>query len=508
MAIASFTPAGPLRGEVRVPGDKSISHRALILSALADGPSRIRGLATGADVGSTIACLSRLGVAIETGGQGELVVRPPRGGLRPPSGPLDAGNSGTTMRLLAGVMAGQPFWSRLTGDASLRRRPMARIAEPLRWMGAHVVARGSRGGGAGEVAGVEAAGTEAAGVEATAGGAGETAPLDIRGPVPPGPLAARRHDLAVASAQVKSCLLLAGLHAAGRTAVSEPFPSRDHTERMLGVFGVKVAARRGADPGASSPGSAASRGESPVTVTVEGRSYPRLEPADLEVPADFSSAAFWIVAALLVPGSAVRLPWVGVNPTRTGLLAVLGRMGAGDRVRVENLFEPAGGGEPRADVVVRSPGSPATRRGRPAPPAGFLKAVRVSAHEVPALIDEIPILAVAATQARGTTVIEGAGELRVKESDRLAALVSELGRMGALVEAEGDTLIITGPTPLRPARAFAFGDHRMAMALAVAALVASAHRAGRPAAPTEIVGFEAAGVSYPGFHRDLEALLA
>jgi len=329
------------------------------------------------------------------------------------------------------------------------------------------------------------------------GGAGETAPLDIHGPLPPGPLTAKVHNLTVASAQVKSCLLLAGLHAAGRTTVSEPFPSRDHTERMLTAFGVKVCACGGGSDGGPR-----------VTVAVDSDGFPHLRPADLEVPGDFSSAAFWIVAGLLVPGSLVRLPRVGANPTRTGLLAVLGRMGAGEWISLENLSESPGGGEPLADIVVRSPGAPAALLGRPSPPTGWLRAVRIPAAEVPALIDEVPILAVAATQAQGTTVIEGAGELRVKESDRLAALASELGRMGARVEADEDRLVITGPTPLRSARVFAYGDHRMAMALAVAGLVTWAGQPDRPAAPTEVAGFEVAGVSYPGFHRDLEALLA
>ena len=474
MALETFAPTGPLAGEVRVPGDKSISHRALILAALADGPSRIDGLATGADVGSTVTCLDRLGVRVSQG-----VVHPPRGGLRPPDGPLQAGNSGTTMRLLAGVLAGQPFRSTLDGDASLRRRPMARVARPLRRMGADVLARPADGGDE------------------------ETAPLEIRGPLPPGPLTARVHRLPVASAQVKTCLLLAGLHAAGRTTVIEPFPSRDHTERLLRVFGVMVTdggrlLGAGVTPGAEA-------GPVGRAVSVESDGWPLLHPVELAVPGDFSSAAFWIVAGLLVPGSALRLAGVGVNPTRTGLLAVLARMGATRAVALEGLQEAVDAadgaecGEPVADIVVRGLEPARARRGSV---PGVLRATLVTAAEVPSLIDEVPILAVAATQAEGVTVIEGAGESRVKETDRLEALAGELGRMGAHIEAGPDRLVITGPTRLHPARVSARGDHRMAMALAIAGLLTQPV-AGRQ---TEVAGFETAGVSYPGFRRVLEEL--
>ena len=474
MALETFAPTGPLAGEVRVPGDKSISHRALILAALADGPSRIDGLATGADVGSTVTCLDRLGVRVSQG-----VVHPPRGGLRPPDGPLQAGNSGTTMRLLAGVLAGQPFRSVLDGDASLRRRPMARVACPLRRMGADVLARPADGGDE------------------------ETAPLEIRGPLPPGPLTARVHRLPVASAQVKTCLLLAGLHAAGRTTVIEPFPSRDHTERLLRVFGVMVTDGGRLLGGGVSPGAEA--GPVGHAVSVESDGWPLLHPVELAVPGDFSSAAFWIVAGLLVPGSALRLAGVGVNPTRTGLLAVLARMGATRAVALEGLQEAVDAadgaecGEPVADIVVRGLEPARARRGSV---PGVLRATLVTAAEVPSLIDEVPILAVAATQAEGVTVIEGAGESRVKETDRLEALASELGRMGAHIEAGPDRLVITGPTRLHPARVSARGDHRMAMALAIAGLLT------RPVAgrQTEVAGFETAGVSYPGFRRALEEL--
>ncbi len=476
-----------LQGEVTVPGDKSISHRALLLAALAEGESRITGLGPGADVASTVECLRECGVTFEPDGRpgrpGSLTVRPPRGGLRPPPGPLDAGNSGTTARLMAGVLAGQPFRGTLTGDASLRRRPMTRVAGPLRRMGATVVA--SAGAASGEE---------------------ETLPLVIRGRVPPGPLDAGVHRLPVASAQVKSCLLLAGLHAAGRTVVVEPAPSRDHTERLLGIFGARV------DTG---------RGPEGAWVAVESDGHPRLHAAEIDVPGDFSSAAFWIVAALLVPGSRLRLPRVGVNPTRTGLLRVLERMGAvagdeggvavsgsetGAAVAGSETGAGAGGGETAALTArggsVGGDGEPVADllvRGLPGP--GSLRATTVQASEIPTLIDEIPVLAVAATQAAGLTVIEGAGELRHKESDRLEAVATELGRMGARVEVDGDRLAVWGPTPLRPARVSARGDHRMAMALAVAALVAA------PGRPTEIVGSEACRISYPGFWDCLEELV-
>jgi len=335
---------------------------------------------------------------------------------------------------------------------------MSRIAEPLRRMGARVVARGREGDG-------------------------ETAPLEFRGPLPPRPLTPATHRLPVASAQVKSCLLLAGLHACGRTTVVEPVRSRDHTERLLARFGVPV------DVADSPDGHK-------VSVTSEG--LPRLTPADLEVPGDISSAAFWIVAALLVPGSELRLTGVGVNPTRTGLLEVLRRMGADIRLETTRVAVSAAGDEPVADIVVLTagPGRSARSRGSGRAETG-LEGTVVTAEELPSLIDEIPVLAVAATQAAGTTVVEGAGELRVKESDRLTALAVELGRMGAGIEIDGDRLIIEGGPPLRAGRVWAHGDHRMAMALGVAGL------AGGSGHPTVVDGAEAASVSYPGFWTEL-----
>lgn len=451
-ATKAIAPARPLRGEVRVPGDKSLSHRALMLAALATGgTSRIRDLAPGLDVASTARCVAALGARVTLHHDGgprprlAALVEPPVGGLRPPAGPLDAGNSATTLRLLAGVLAGQPFSSVLTGDASLRRRPMRRIIDPLRESGAEVEALG---------------------------GGGEWAPLRVRGPIPPRPLLGRRHRLAVASAQVKSCLLLAGLYSTGRTTVEEPVRSRDHTERLLAMLGV--------DSGTTPDGA----------VWVAGNGRPVITPFDLTIPGDFSSAAFFIGAALLVPGSELRLPGVGVNPTRTGLLEVVARMGGS--VRLDNLRQPGrGAGEPVADLVISSPS-----RGNG---DGLgLRAAHVTAAEVPGLIDEVPILAVLATQAEGVTVIEGAGELRVKETDRLAALAAELGRMGADIRAGEDRLEISGPTRLSAVRVRSHGDHRLAMALTVAALIAGP--------PDVIEGLSATAVSYPGFHEDLAAI--
>lgn len=452
-----------LAGVVRVPGDKSIGHRALILAALAGGKSVVRGLATGADVASTASCLGAMGVEIAAadgggdiaaGGSGAasvVTVNPPRGGLRPPTGPLFAGNSGTTARLLAGVLAGQPFLSHLDGDASLRRRPMARVTEPLERAGATVI-----GAGAGAAGGKRAL------------------PFSIRGPRPAGPLRALVHDLPVASAQVKSCLLLAGLYAAGRTVVREPGPSRDHTERLLRALGVTVEAGAG-------------------WTSLESGGHPDLPPFELDVPGDFSSAAFWIAAGLLVPGSLIRLPAVGVNPGRTGLLRVLGRMGAQGAVVLEGEGVTAGG-EPFADIVVKAVDGGGTG----------LVATTVGPKEIPSLVDEVPVLALIATQAEGTTVVEGAGELRVKETDRLDAVASQLAAMGAAIEVQGDRLVISGPTPLRPAKVDALGDHRMAMTLAVAGLIA---RARGPASRTEISGFGSVAISYPEFGAHLGRLL-
>ncbi len=414
----------PLRGEVVVPGDKSISHRAAILAALASGDSLIRGYASGADGRSTLACLRALGTGVRQVGDCDFLVS--GSGLREAPSELDCGNSGTTMRLLSGVLAAWPFLSILTGDSSLRGRPMARVVEPLTRMGARIWGREQ----------------------------GRYAPLAILG----GGLRGIDYSSPVASAQVKSAVLLAGLRAEGRTSVREPEPSRDHTERMLARFGVEVAVR-GRD--------------------VSVAPAPVLTPCPVRVPGDLSSAAFLIAAALLVEGSRLVVRGVGLNPTRAGFLRVLERSGA--PVRVLDLRDQES--EPVGDLEVSH---------------ARLRPFTVGAEEVPSLVDEIPILAVLATQAEGTTVIGGAGELRHKESDRLRTMAAGLAAMGAEVEESQDGLRIHGPCALRGGALSAEGDHRVAMALAVAALVARG--------ATAIEGAEAVDISYPGFFETLYAL--
>ncbi len=414
-----------LEADLEVPGDKSVSHRALILAALARGTSRIRGLAQGRDVASTRQALERLGVEVREGPGGWVeVCGRGVGGLAEPEDVIDCGNSGTTMRLLAGVLAGHGFLSVLTGDASLRGRPMARVLDPLREMGALAIGRAED----------------------------SLAPLVIRG----GPLRAVTWRLPVASAQVKSAVLLAGLHARGTTWVEEPVPTRDHTERMLLAMGAQVM-------------------REPGRVGVRGR--PRLRPLELEVPGDPSSAAFWAAAALVVPGSRVRIRGVLLNPTRTGFFRLLERMGAD--LAVEVTGEAAG--EPVGTIEVCH---------------GRLRGIEVGPADVPAAIDELPLLGVVAAKADGVTTVRGAGELRHKESDRIEALASELAKAGARVEAFPDGFRVHGGAPLRAARFESHGDHRIAMAMAVLAL-------GLPG-ESEILGAGAADVSYPGFWDVLE----
>jgi 3-phosphoshikimate 1-carboxyvinyltransferase len=422
-------PARRLRGTVEPPGDKSISHRAAILNALAQGRAAVDNFLRGADCLATLRCLRLLGVPWRWQGPGSLVVEGVGlDGLSEPPAPLDCRNSGTTVRLLAGVLAGQPFFSVLTGDASLRQRPMGRIAGPLREMGAQVWGR--RGG--------------------------ELAPLAVLGRRP---LRALEYRLPVASAQVKSCLLLAGLYADGETRLREPGPSRDHTERMLQAMGVEVRAEDGwlsLHPPSSG-----------------------LRPLSLRVPGDFSAAAFWMVAAAIHPDAEVRLVGVGVNPTRTGLLDALRLMGAD--IRLSN--ETTSGGEPVADIAVRS---------------SSLRGIEVDGEMVPRLIDEVPLLALAACFAHGETVVRGARELRVKESDRLRATARELGRLGADIEELDDGLRIRGGIRLQGCRVRSYGDHRLAMMLAVAGLVATGE--------TVIGNAGAVLVSYPEFWGELERL--
>ncbi|WP_267150106.1 3-phosphoshikimate 1-carboxyvinyltransferase [Tumebacillus lacus] len=421
-------PAASLRGVTAVPGDKSISHRSVMLGALANGVTHVTGFLPGADCLSTVACFRQLGVSVEQLSATELKVHGVGlRGLQEPSDVLDVGNSGTTMRLLLGILAGQPFHATLTGDVSIRRRPMGRVSVPLRQMGAHIDGREE----------------------------GRLAPLSVRG----GGLRAIRFDSPVASAQIKSAVLLAGLFADGETGVREPEASRDHSERMLRAFGVDVAEKDG-------------------YITVQGGS--QLIATDIEVPGDISSAAFLIVAAAIRPGSDLTIRGVGVNPSRTGILDVLREMGA--RIDLQN--ERESGGEPIADIRIQG---------------GELRAVTVGGATIPRLIDEIPVLAVAATQAVGVTVIRDAKELKVKESDRIATTAAELRKFGASVEELEDGLHITGPTPLSGGAEIAtYHDHRIAMAMAVAGLAADG--------PTVIRDWEAVDVSFPGFGQLLQNL--
>ncbi|MGO9829901.1 MAG: 3-phosphoshikimate 1-carboxyvinyltransferase [Myxococcaceae bacterium] len=420
-------------GTIEVPGDKSISHRALVFAALGDSPLSLEHLAPGADVRSTAACLEALGVERRAVEGGALVVRG-RGALLPPSHRLECGNSGTTMRLLSGLVAGAGVVATLDGDASLRRRPMARVLAPLRAMGA------------------QAAGTPTL--------QDECAPLHFAG----GALVGRTHQLRVASAQVKSCLVLAGLQADGVTSIREPEASRDHTERMLRAFGAPL------------------RVASDGTVLVERLVRPLALPARLRVPGDPSSAAFFVGAAALVPNASVACAGVDVNATRTGFLRVLARMGA--EVRLEPAPEEAG--DPVATLHVRA--------------GARLTATTIHPAEVPSLLDEVPLLAVVASQAQGVTRLSGAAELRVKESDRLRQVCQALRAMGADVEETPDGFVVQGPSRLQGAYLDAAGDHRIAMAFAVAGLVADGE--------TTLEGAEWADISYPGFFAQLGACSA
>ncbi len=423
----TINPAKSLRGQVAVPGDKSVSHRAVMFGALAEGITEIEGFLAGEDCLSTVSCLRKLGVTIDETAEGSLKVHG-KGlqGLAESGEVLDVGNSGTTMRLLLGILAGQPFFSVLTGDPSIRRRPMARVTLPLAKMGARILGRQD----------------------------GNLAPLGVRG----GNLQPIAYESPVASAQVKSAVLLAGLYAKGVTEVNEPYVSRDHTERMLRAFGAKVE-RAGA------------------RVAVEG--FPVLQAQNVKIPGDISSAAFFLVSGSIVRDGEIRLTNVGLNPTRDGILTVLGEMGAS--IRIENQAEVSG--EPVGDLIVR----PAELRG-----------VRIGGSLIPRLIDEIPVLAVAAAYAHGVTEIRDAAELKVKESNRIAAAARELVKMGVRVEELSDGLKIWGGKPLQGAAAESSGDHRMAMAMAVAALGAEG--------VSRINGAEAAAVSFPDFFETLQRL--
>ncbi|MEX2159609.1 MAG: 3-phosphoshikimate 1-carboxyvinyltransferase [Dehalococcoidia bacterium] len=425
MATSVRRPAR-LRGTVHLPGDKSISHRAAMLGALATGMTRARGFLAGADTLATLDCLRALGVESEIAGTTLSVHGVGMKGLRAPADVLDARNSGTTLRILSGVLAGQPFESTIDGDESLRARPVDRIVTPLRQMGAQISARdGDR-----------------------------LPPLTIKG----GGLHGIRYRLPVASAQVKSCVLLAGLFADGETIVEEPQPTRDHTERMLRAMGADI------------------QREGPAVRIVAPAALAAL---DLDVPADLSSAAFWLVAAAVHPDAEVTLPGVGVNPTRSGILEVLSMMGADIEVGETRLA----GEEPVADITVRS---------------SRLQRVELAGDLMPRVMDELPVIAVAAAFAEGVTTVRDASELRVKEMDRIAVLVRELGELGAAIEERPDGFVVRGGSGLSGHPVSGSGDHRLTMALAIAGLVADGE--------TVVEDAESVAVSYPEFWRDLEAL--
>jgi 3-phosphoshikimate 1-carboxyvinyltransferase len=414
-----------LRGRVRVPGDKSISHRALLLAAHAEGRSRLTGLSDGDDVTCTAAAVGALGAEVDGRPPGTVQIAGGRARLHEPEGVIDVGNSATGMRLLAGFVASFDWLTVLQGDASVARRPMARVLEPLRRMGARVDGRQG----------------------------GTLPPLVVRG----GGLAGIDYTPPVASAQVKSAVLLAGLGAADDTVVREPVLTRTHTEELLSAGGAKV------------------------DVTPEGRGQvirlraSTLSPLTLEVPGDPSHAAFWVVAASIVPSSEIVVERVYVGPGRSGFLGVLDRMGA--------AIELQWRGDTTADIVARH---------------ARLRATEVTADEVPAVVDEIPVLAVAAAMAEGATTFRDLAELRVKESDRVATIGSELSALGARVETVGDDLVVVGGAPLSGTGVRSHGDHRIAMAMAVAGLAAQ----GR----TRVGGWDSVATSYPGFAADLERL--
>jgi len=425
----TVTPTVRLAGTLEVPGDKSISHRAALFGALAEGRTEITGFLEGEDCQNTLKAVRALGADVTRKGPGHyLVDGAGLMGLAEPDDVINCGNSGTSARLLLGVLAGQPFWSMLTGDDSLRRRPMGRVAEPLRRMGATVVGRDG----------------------------GARLPLAVCGTRP---LKALHYSSPVASAQVKTALLLAGLWADGPVTVDEPALSRDHTERMLASFGARLAA---------SPGR--------VSITPGGR----LIGQPVAVPGDISSAAFFLVAAVTLPETSLTLKNIGVNPTRTGVLDVLSGMGA--RIRRES-GGMTGAAEPAADLSVSAAG---------------LKGIEIGGELIPRLIDEIPVLAVAACLAEGVTRIRDAAELRVKESDRIAAIAVQLGRMGADISERPDGLEIRGGRRLRGALVQSGGDHRMAMALIVAGLGAEG--------TTVIEDTACIATSFPGFLPALNGL--
>jgi len=424
-------PVRQIGGEISVPGDKSLSHRAVLFSALADGPTVISGFLPGEDCVCTMRALQAMGCVIEVESKTRLIVHGTDGKFRAPLEPLDCGNSGTAMRLLAGVLAGQPFASRLIGDASLSGRPMKRIVDPLQLMGAKIKGRGEK----------------------------HTAPLEIE----PAALTGIEYTLPVASAQLKSCLLLAGLAATGTTSVTEKTPSRDHTERLFAHFHAPPIIDLSPD----------GKGK-----TVRVRGGTRLHGRDFNVPGDFSSAAFWITAAAALPGAELAVTHLGLNGTRTGLLSVLLRMGAHIHETVsDSSCEPFGS--------VRVYGRK-------------LRGTKIAGAEVPNVIDELPIIAVAGALAEGDTEIRDAGELRVKETDRIDAMAKNLRAFGVEVTEHKDGMTVHGGSPIKGARVPSFGDHRIAMACAILGLFAKGE--------TTIQDTGCIATSYPTFREDMEKI--
>ena len=416
-----------LEATVVPPGDKSISHRAALLNAISDGQAKVINFCVGDDRTSMLGCLRGLGVEIEENVEDGLetftIAGRGKDGLSEPLDYLYSGNSGTAMRLISGLLASQPFFSVITGDSSLRRRPMKRILTPLSMMGAEVMGRGG----------------------------GSLAPLAFNG----GGLHGIEYEMPVASAQLKSCILIAGLFADGETSIIQPAESRDHTERMMGSMGADIE-REG------------------LRLTIRPS---RLSSLDIQVPCDISGAAFWLVAGAAHPNARITVQGVGINPSRTGALDVLRDMGA--NIAVENVQEV--GNEPSADLVVET---------------SDLSGVEISGDIIPRVIDELPVLALAASQARGRTVIRDASELRVKESDRISATVTGLAALGAEISETEDGMIIEGGSRLKGAEVESFGDHRIAMSMAIAGLIADG--------ATTIGDSEAADVSYPTFWGELE----
>lgn len=416
-----------LQGQITIPGDKSISHRSIMFGAIAQGKTTVSNFLTGDDCLSTIACFRKLGVQIELDEEKVVVYGQGLDGLVEPKEILDVGNSGTTIRLMLGILAGRPFFSTLIGDESIGKRPMTRVTKPLRSLGADIDGRNG----------------------------GEYTPISVRG----GNLEAMEYQLPVASAQVKSSILLAGLQANGKTKVMEPSKTRDHTERMIKHFGGEVEVDG-------------------LSITVQGGQA--LTGTDVHVPGDISSAAFFLVASAIVPNSEVTLKNVGLNPTRTGILDVLEAMGANFEIVNEepDSFEPVG------DIVIRS---------------SSLKGITIGGDTIPRLIDEIPVIALLATQAEGTTVIKDAEELKVKETNRIDTVVNELKKLGANIEATDDGMIIHGKTSLIGGTVNSHGDHRIGMMLAIAALICKEE--------TILENQEAISVSYPNFFIHLNSLL-